>query len=85
MSRSYKHTPITGYTTAESEKEDKKLWHGALRTAEREFLSKIDVDTTDDDNLIDPVEKDVSNVWSFDKDGKHYMNINNDNIKLMRK
>lgn len=85
MSRSFKHTPITGNTTSESEKEDKKLWHGALRTAERVFLSKVDVNTSDDDNLIDPVEKDVSNPWSFGKDGKHYMDINDDNAHLMRK
>lgn len=48
MSRSHKHTPITGHTLAESEKEDKKIWHGNLRTAERELLSKIDINTSDE-------------------------------------
>jgi hypothetical protein len=86
MSRSHKHTPITGHTLAESEKEDKKIWHGNLRTAERELLSKIDINTSDDDNLVEPHIKEVSEIWDGAKDGKQYLKLDNpENIKLMRK
>lgn len=86
MSRSYKHTPIIGITTATSEKEDKKIWHSAMRAAEREFLAKISIETSDDDNLIAPIEDDIASTWDFAKDGKQRLNLNTeDNLKLMRK
>ncbi len=86
MSRSYKHTPITGYTTSESEKEDKKIWHGALRAAEREFFAKVSIDSSDDDALIAPIEDDIASTWDFAKDGKHILDLtNSENLKYMRK
>jgi len=86
MSRSFKRTPITGFTTAVSEKEDKKIWHSALRSAEREFLSKININTDDSDVLIEPVELDVSNVWDFAKDGKKLLDLKNpESLKYIRK
>lgn len=62
MSRSRRHTPKMGITTAESEKEDKRRWHKAFRRASRmaknagEFISS---------RLFD-------NAWTRSKDGKRY-------------
>lgn len=65
MSRSLKKTPISGITTAESEKEDKRL---ANRRHRR--VTKIEVNKGDE--VISKL-KEVSNVWSFEKDGKRYL------------
>lgn len=86
MSRSYKHTPITGYTTSESEKEDKRIWHGALRAAEREFLATVSIDSSDDDALIAPIEDNIASPWDFAKDGKKILDLKNpESLKYMRK
>lgn len=65
MSRSRKRTPKTGYTTAESEKQDK-------RKANRAFgrITKVQLHTGKEP-FTDPNA--VSNVWLFDKDGKQYL------------
>lgn len=64
MANSYRKTPVSGITTARSEKQDKKIWHSRMRAATRTHLrSGRDID-------VMPVEREVSNVWSFDKDGK---------------
>lgn len=87
MSRSYRHVPIVGITTSESEREDKKIWHGRLRSAEKNFLSEVDINCSDDDNLIEPHIYQVSNVWDFAKDGKQLLDVNkNKNLmKYLRK
>lgn len=56
MSRSYRKTPIFGHTKAESEKEDKKLWHRAWRRS----------------NDIESSHREFSNPWDMSKDGKTY-------------
>jgi len=61
MSRSRRKTPITGMTNARNEKQDK-------RKANRKLRRKTRVDP---ENA--PVLRGVSNVWSFDKDGKIYL------------
>lgn len=58
MSRSHKHTPITGITVAKSEKKDKKTWH-------RRFRSKAKLKP-------DILENEVSSTWNMAKDGKAY-------------
>lgn len=60
MSRSYQHSPFCGITTCRSEKEYKVRAHRRLRVAERTML--------EDDP--EPRLEDVSDVWSFGKDGK---------------
>lgn len=86
MSRSFKHKPHIGNTTSESEKEDKKRWHSALRVKERGMLSEISITTTDEDYIQEPNILDVSNVATFDKDGKHYFDKSKpENQKLLRK
>ena len=83
MSRSRRKTPIIGNCNIASEKKDKKILHGKMRTAERIRLHKLD-ETIDDD--IFPVEDELRNKWAMQKDGKSYMH-NNDRWreKEMRK
>ena len=64
MSRSRRKTPIFGMTGARSEKQDKRLANRALR---RKFKESIGADAE-----VYPIIEDVSNVWSFEKDGKHF-------------
>lgn len=86
MSRSYKHSPFHGNTCSESEKQDKKGSHKSLRVREQSLLSSINIDTSDDDNLIEPDILDVSNAYTFAKDGKQRLQQTDPNFeKLMRK
>ena len=65
MSRSYRHTPICGVCVCDSEKWDKKFWHRWMRAAIRTCLHNVDAD-----EVMLPHEHEVSDVWSFGKDGK---------------
>ena len=67
MSRSRKKTPITGITTARSEKQDKRLANRKLRRKTRQVLRCQDLD-----GWVLPVLREVSNVWCMDKDGKFW-------------
>jgi hypothetical protein len=60
MSRSRKKTPVIGHA-ADSEKEDKALWHRRMRARERLALAK-------DKEMPDVNE--VSNPWYMGKDGR---------------
>lgn len=64
MSRSFKHTTISGITTATSEKRDKQLANRRFRRISR-YRVKIDAEP-----LIDLDE--ISDIWDFQKDGKRY-------------
>ncbi len=64
MARSYRHTPIFGITTRRSEKQDKRLANRRLRRLVRPALSR-------GDELL-PLLREVSDLWSFDKDGRRY-------------
>lgn len=64
MSRSFKHTTISGITTATSEKRDKQLANRRFRRISRHRV-KIDKEP-----LIDLDE--ISDIWDFQKDGKRY-------------
>jgi hypothetical protein len=64
MSRSRQKSKFTGYTTAVSEKEDKRLANRAYRKAIKQGLQ---VGKTEF-----PQIRELSNVWCSDKDGKHY-------------
>lgn len=65
MSRSRKKTPITGYTTAETEKDDKRRANRKLRR-----ITKVQVKKGDDQFTE---LREISNVWAFGKDGKRYL------------
>lgn len=64
MSRSFRHTPIIGITTARSDKPYKRAEHGRERCALREALCHSD-------GHIHP--KAFGNPWSSCKDGKQYL------------
>lgn len=65
MSRSYRKRPFISITKTESEKEDK-------RRANRRLRRKLRQIPPDDDAVL-PLQREVSNVWSFGKDGKRWM------------
>lgn len=66
MSRSRRHNPIFGNAVASSEKLNKREANKKLRRRVREVLYK------NPDTDVLPVLREVSNVYSFAKDGKHY-------------
>ena len=65
MTRSKKKHPITGITCAESEKDDKRLANRKFRMAVKRAIKK--------GAEVLPHKREVSNVWSFAKDGKEYV------------
>lgn len=68
MSRSRKKTPIFGYTSAESERDDKRIWHSRVRSRERQALHSAD----DYDAHLTTVDDQASSTWEMGKDGKHF-------------
>jgi glycerol-3-phosphate dehydrogenase len=64
MARSYRHTPIFGITTSSSEKQDKRIANRRLRRAARHAMQR--------GKEMLPTLREVSDVWSFDKDGRKY-------------
>ncbi len=70
MSRSRRKTLIFGITTCRSEREDKRIWHGRLRSRERTTLQSTAPDTLE--GHAPTSEKEVSNPWSMGKDGRTY-------------
>jgi hypothetical protein len=72
MSNSRKKTPIHGITICESEKQDKRL---ANRQFRRVVKQKVKLQEE-----IFPEKRELSNVWSFGKDGKVYYNKLNDKV-----
>lgn len=72
MSRSYKKHPVTGFTTAESEKDDKRAAHQALRMHFRTGMANA---SPDDDVLFDERNRAHSNVYLHAKDGKQRLGL----------
>jgi hypothetical protein len=64
MTRSRKTTPICGMTKAESEKKDKRSANRLLRRK-----AKAEINVTGETELT---AREVSDIWKFSKDGKHY-------------
>lgn len=64
MSRSFKHTTISGITTATSEKRDKQLANRRFRRISRHRV-RIEIEP-----LVHLNE--ISDIWDFQKDGKRY-------------
>jgi hypothetical protein len=62
MSRSRRHTPITGITKAESDTRDKVLAHRRQRRRVRTALASGHEDVA--------TRRGAGDVWSFAKDGK---------------
>lgn len=70
MSRSRKKNPITGITCAASEKEDKRRANRRLRRVVKCGIRCTDEEVRYLHEVMD--KRDVSNVWTFEKDGKMY-------------
>jgi hypothetical protein len=70
VTRSYRKTPIFGYTTCHSEKHDKFIWH--KKWCLRERINLATVIKGDLENHCSVHQRQVSNVWLMGKDGKHY-------------
>ena len=66
MAHSRKRTPVLGITTARSEKADKVAAH---RRERRHVRARLQVEPEAD---VLPARREVSNVWTFAKDGKRY-------------
>jgi len=62
MSRSFRKIPIAGITTAKSEKQDKRLANRRYRRITKQLIKN--------NNFNLPLLREVSNIWSMDKDGK---------------
>ena len=75
MSRSYKKTSVIGYTRAFSEKSDKKHAHKVYRKHVKNNIASLHGDVNKLDELIMPIEEELSNICSMSKDGKYYVNI----------
>lgn len=71
MSRSYRKTTIFGNSTARSEKDFKKIWHGMARAKNKENIKKSIRDNSFDD-MVNHMEEEVFNVYLLPKDGKQY-------------
>lgn len=65
MSRSKKHTPKFGITTAQTEKKDK-------RNANRKLRRIVKIQVKQDKDKLSKL-REISDVWGFDKDGKKYL------------
>lgn len=85
MSRSKKKTPIGGISTSTSEKCDKRYANRAYRRITRALCHTTPPDEESCEELEFPLVREVSDVWSFAKDGKVYNPPHPDYPHLMRK
>jgi hypothetical protein len=64
MARSRKKTAVSGNTTADSEKQDKRLANRTYRSTVKQLI-KAGIFSL-------PLLREMSNVWNMDKDGKRW-------------
>lgn len=89
MSRSRKHSPIGGLTTARSEKKDKIMANQKTRSSIKRELRKALME--DDEEALDLLStksvRDYSNTYDMSKDGTRYYGDleEEDYRKFMRK
>lgn len=76
MGKSYKKNAYTGWACAESEKKDKVAAHRSFRNKEKEVLRKVM--ENDDEQFPERLEE-ISQVYSFAKDGKQYCGMPKEN------
>lgn len=69
MSRSRRKTPISGITTARSEKQDKRLANRRIRRRVRIALA-----VTPEVDLL-PACRELSDPWKMAKDGKGWFSV----------
>jgi hypothetical protein len=81
MGKSYNKSGYSGITTAASEKDDKKIWHGAMRAKNR---VEINAALTQEKEVLSFDEREVSDPWSMNKDGKTYWKNNDESEKIKK-
>jgi hypothetical protein len=86
MSRSTKKTPITGWTSANSEAADKKIWHKRMRSKIKHMITAAHNDIDSLSDTVFPIENEIINPVTMDKDGKQYVSkLSKWFNKIMRK
>lgn len=75
VGKSTKKTPITGITTADTEKQDKRHANRQHRRTNKQILNE-NLDDTKLKNI-----NEISNLYAFDKDGKYYFGNEDDKAK----
>lgn len=86
MSRSYRQSPVVGWTTCESEKREKQAYNRRLRCAVRRKLKNCAQLTELVEDLHLPQVRDISDAHRFGKDGTVRLDPSDENFKrLMRK
>ena len=74
MSRSYKKTPVSGNTGADSDKQGKKIWHKQSRHRVKQTIQSVHNDVESLEELVIPNEKGLGySPWHWPKDGKKYL------------
>lgn len=68
MSRSRKKIPITGTTTAKSEKKDKRIINRILRHKVKATFKTKDLQELEE--FLEPKKDEIMDVWNMSKDGK---------------
>jgi hypothetical protein len=71
MARSHKKNPHFANTYDDTEKDDKRFANRKLRRAVKVKLAKVTLEE-EEENLVLPEMREVSDIWLFDKDGKRY-------------
>jgi hypothetical protein len=87
MSRSYKKTPVSGNTGADSDKEGKKIWNKQYRHKSKQVLKSAHNDPELLEDIVLPNGKEMGyDPWHWPKDGKRYLGqwIKN-NLERIRK
>lgn len=86
MSRSYKHTPIIG-NCGGSDKQDKRIANRRERCTIRCIITQAAREADNLDSIVLPMPREISNNYTFNKDGRHWMNLvaRPDLKKYMRK
>lgn len=68
MAHSYKKSPITGTTTAKSEKFDKRKINRIIRHKVRTTMKTTDLKELEE--FLEPTKDEIMDVWNMQKDGK---------------
>lgn len=75
MSRSYRKNSIIG-NTGSSEKYDKVHTHRKSRKQIKDHIAATHGDLESLEEILMPIEDEISDSWTMAKDGKTYYNVN---------
>lgn len=75
MTRSYKKTPVSPNTYAETEKEFKRRYNRKHRRTVKSILVKSANENLFDETIIPNKKIEISKIWDSPKEGKHYIDV----------